>query len=125
MIHLLMIAQRFVDCDMLLRYHWGLGIGHTYSHVRDYSEHKDEAITSQDLQAQSLHDDALDHVASNAHARTEPINLDDEFLLIDRDGLGWESEDSGGRSDDGSGSEANSMMYVMYGSDWGGEENLD
>lgn len=24
--------SRFVDRDMMMRYHWGLGIGHTYSH---------------------------------------------------------------------------------------------
>lgn len=28
-------VQRFVDRDMLMRHHWGLGVGHTYSHVRD------------------------------------------------------------------------------------------
>ena len=26
------MSSRFVDRDMLMRYHWGLGIGHTYSH---------------------------------------------------------------------------------------------
>jgi hypothetical protein len=26
---------RFADCDMLMRYHWGLGIGHTYSHTKE------------------------------------------------------------------------------------------
>ena len=35
---ILLLAQnllnvRFVDRDMLLRYHWGHGIGHVYSHV--------------------------------------------------------------------------------------------
>ncbi|KIK25266.1 hypothetical protein PISMIDRAFT_43715, partial [Pisolithus microcarpus 441] len=25
--------NRFADRDMLLRYHWGLGVGHMYSHV--------------------------------------------------------------------------------------------
>ena len=29
----LTILFRFVDCDMLMRYHWGLGIRHTYSHT--------------------------------------------------------------------------------------------
>ncbi|KAJ2911489.1 hypothetical protein MD484_g8926, partial [Candolleomyces efflorescens] len=24
--------NRFVDCDMVMRYHWGLGVGHRYSH---------------------------------------------------------------------------------------------
>ena len=27
------ILSRFVDRDMLMRYHWGLGIGHSYSHM--------------------------------------------------------------------------------------------
>ncbi|KIM56162.1 hypothetical protein SCLCIDRAFT_29860 [Scleroderma citrinum Foug A] len=119
MTHLLMIAQRFVDRDMLLRYHWGLGVGHTYSHVRDQSEHSDESITPQ-----ALHDGALDHVSLNDQARMESVNPDDEFLLIDRDGLGWESEDMGGDGSD-DGSEADSVIYKMYGSNWGDEGNLD
>ena len=27
--------SRFADRDMTMRYHWGLGIGHKYSHDRD------------------------------------------------------------------------------------------
>jgi hypothetical protein len=27
-----MPIHRFVDWDMVMRYHWGLGIGHVYSH---------------------------------------------------------------------------------------------
>ena len=123
MIYLLMITQRFVDRDMLLRYHWGLGVGHTYSHVRGGSEHNDESTTPQVVHTQSLHADALDRVSSNIHARTEPVNLDDEFLLVDRDELGWENEEGRDESDDGS--EADPTMYEMYGSDWGDEENLD
>ena len=119
MIHLLMLTQRFVDRDMLLRYHWGLGIGHTYSHDRDRSEHNDESITPQ-----VLHADALDRVPSNIHARMEPVNPDDEFLLVDRDELGWENEDMD-RDGSDNGSEADPTMYEMYGSDWGDEENLD
>ncbi|KJA15800.1 hypothetical protein HYPSUDRAFT_148660 [Hypholoma sublateritium FD-334 SS-4] len=28
-------VNRFADRDMTMRYHWGLGVGHTYSHGRD------------------------------------------------------------------------------------------
>jgi len=28
------MSFRFVDRDMLMRYHWGLGVGHIYSHVQ-------------------------------------------------------------------------------------------
>ena len=126
MIHLLTIAQRFVDRDMLMRYHWGLGVGHTYSHVLESSEHNDESITPQVLPTQGLHDDASDLVLSNVHAITEQDNFDDEFSLADRDELGWESEDiDGDGPDDELGSESDSMMYEMYGSDWGCDENLD
>ena len=27
-----MPIHRFVDRDMVMRYHWGLGVGHVYSH---------------------------------------------------------------------------------------------
>ena len=27
-------SLRFVDRDMVMRYHWGLGIGHVYAHVK-------------------------------------------------------------------------------------------
>jgi len=27
-----MLVVRFVDRDMIMRYHWGLAVGHTYSH---------------------------------------------------------------------------------------------
>ena len=26
------MITRFVDCDMFMRYHWGLGVGHVYTH---------------------------------------------------------------------------------------------
>ena len=29
---LILACVRFADCDMLMRYHWGLGFGHIYSH---------------------------------------------------------------------------------------------
>ena len=28
----LMLCNRFVDRDMLMRYHWSMGVGHTYCH---------------------------------------------------------------------------------------------
>ncbi|KJA18100.1 hypothetical protein HYPSUDRAFT_145489 [Hypholoma sublateritium FD-334 SS-4] len=34
-------ANRFADRDMAMRYHWGLGIGHTYSHGRSVPSQHD------------------------------------------------------------------------------------
>jgi hypothetical protein len=31
-LHLGAMVCRFVDCNMVMRYHWGLGVGHIYSH---------------------------------------------------------------------------------------------
>ena len=33
-----LMVTRFVDRDMLMRYHWGLGIGHSYTHTKRPSE---------------------------------------------------------------------------------------
>lgn len=38
---------RFVDCNMVMQYHWGLGIGHTYAHVQ--SPTKDDSNSSQPI----------------------------------------------------------------------------
>ncbi|KJA26291.1 hypothetical protein HYPSUDRAFT_133110, partial [Hypholoma sublateritium FD-334 SS-4] len=39
-------VNRFVDRDMVMRYHWGLGVGHTYSHGRDVLLQKDSTTSS-------------------------------------------------------------------------------
>jgi hypothetical protein len=39
----LLFLVRFVDCDMLVRYHWGHGVGHTYA----YDAHTAEKPKSQ------------------------------------------------------------------------------
>ena len=38
---------RFVDRDMLMRYHWGYGVGHTYSHFRRDSNSDSESLLGQ------------------------------------------------------------------------------
>ncbi|KJA21682.1 hypothetical protein HYPSUDRAFT_111821, partial [Hypholoma sublateritium FD-334 SS-4] len=40
-------VNRFADRDMMMRYHWGLGIGHTYSHGREVSSHQDSTPPSE------------------------------------------------------------------------------
>lgn len=36
---------RFVDRNMVLRYHWGLSNSHTYSHVRDSISHMAQSVS--------------------------------------------------------------------------------
>ena len=51
----------FVDRDMLMRYHWGLGIGHTYAHNTSSTE---SLLRSTSQRTQPLHSrrhDVEDH----------------------------------------------------------------
>ena len=54
MCHNSIILSRFVDRDMLMRYHWGLGIGHAYSHTA-FSTNSQPCSTPQ--QSRSNRDD--------------------------------------------------------------------
>jgi hypothetical protein len=56
---------RFVDRDMLMRYHWGLGIGHVYSHGQ-----RADAPAPPATQAV---DDAFDNTADTSYAAHEVI----------------------------------------------------
>ena len=48
---------RFADRDMLMRYHWSLGIGHTYSHT--------EAHTQKNLTILEPNEDVADEADNN------------------------------------------------------------
>jgi hypothetical protein len=39
--------NRFVDRDMALRYHWGLGIGHIYAHSKEHDGIRDSFRSDQ------------------------------------------------------------------------------
>lgn len=50
-------SYRFVDRDMVMRYHWGLGVGHLYSHQRNAnmgSPQSPEADAMSDLEVEPL-----------------------------------------------------------------------
>jgi hypothetical protein len=38
---LILRATSFVDRDMVMRYHWGLAVGHTYAHEKENTESTD------------------------------------------------------------------------------------
>ena len=87
---------------MLLRYHWGLGVGHTYSHVRDGAA--DEVFTgAQSSSAQgSVQYDVPDHsctVAGNLLAHPNEFNdLENKLSVADLDVLEWELPENGAES---------------------------
>ena len=57
------ILSSFVDRDMLMRYHWGLGIGHQYAHTT-------ASVNSQSFSPSPSH--------SNGSAMEDYRNLTDE-----------------------------------------------
>ncbi|KAG6904449.1 hypothetical protein DXG01_009865 [Tephrocybe rancida] len=40
------LVNRFVDRDMLMRYHWGMGVGHLYSHTHNEDDVVEEGTVS-------------------------------------------------------------------------------
>ncbi|KIJ10243.1 hypothetical protein PAXINDRAFT_86346, partial [Paxillus involutus ATCC 200175] len=126
-------TQRFVDRDMLLRYHWGLGVGHTYSHVWGgpmvNSQSKSDRLHSP-LAHSSMQNDSPDRTHATTGGSSmleEPGDPDAEFSITDQDALEWEG--SGGEADT---EEDNDELdndafvrYEMYGSDSGDGEDED
>lgn len=87
---------RFVDRDMLMRYHWGLGIGHTYSHAEVFDQQKSAT--------QALDEDVADE--SDTHgclaemdtfqAKTKQVNCSEnpELDICEQDDLNLDESDS-------------------------------
>lgn len=112
----LTLPNRFADRDMLMRYHWGLGIGHTYSNgcASDYGLNNSIALGAN----QNKHSDVdeqgeqnTDGLVCMAHAGIDDDGDglgDPELGLEERGGdpeldvsSGSESEDeTGGRFED-------------------------
>jgi hypothetical protein len=61
---------------MLLRYHWGLGVGHTYSHVQGSASHEAESMVASDSRASLGGFDDLE----NEHSIFELDALEWRFL---------------------------------------------
>lgn len=106
---------------MMLRYHWGLGVGHTYSHaLSSYDENRTvtedrsalQAVSSPPMQVSSQDQD---HVGGSDN----PIDSESEDMLPQWDGsaeveLEWEVE-----STDSESSEEEEDLYALYDSDDG------
>ncbi|KAG0694659.1 hypothetical protein DFH29DRAFT_1006136 [Suillus ampliporus] len=84
--------NRFIDHDMFMRYHWGLGVGHTYTHT----SHKDVDTTANVGDVEDLEEGEADCGMSN---------LDSEMSDL---GSGSESDD---------GDDEDSEQHMGYDSD--------
>jgi hypothetical protein len=91
----------FVDRDMMMRYHWGSGIGHVYSHASRFDSLREKSI-EQDLEEGGLEvvGDSVEGVRQSRTSQEATQLLlvagdDPEFGLEER-----ENEDLGDSSDD-------------------------
>ncbi|KAF8956820.1 hypothetical protein BDZ97DRAFT_1763402 [Flammula alnicola] len=86
-------VNRFADRDMTMRYHWGLGIGHTYSHGRDNrTQQYLEAFTVQDPEDVEAEDPSNNFTQSGAGVETRRGN-DENEQVGDRELQDSEPED--------------------------------
>lgn len=108
---LYLIVYRFPDRDMLMRYHWGLAVGHVYSHGTQSATHMEASHSEANPQINVTEDNSSSLVEGVESPITSRSHLDDEeddpeLSLQDReddlpdnvvsDSDGAESEDSEG-----------------------------
>lgn len=65
------LCRRFVDRDMLMRYHVGLGVGHVYSHCSSGSDHS----STNNSQQRNIFDN--EHLEEN----DRPSGIGEDFQL--------------------------------------------
>ncbi|KAF9237475.1 hypothetical protein BU15DRAFT_76019 [Melanogaster broomeanus] len=108
----------FVDRDMLLRFHWGIGVGHTYSHVPDNPIDPRELQESQSRPYLNISPDlTLNTVATSSADDGDGISklaLTDHELEV----AGWDENESdqieGSASDESMDSDHEAALYEMY-----------
>ncbi|KIJ65337.1 hypothetical protein HYDPIDRAFT_28047, partial [Hydnomerulius pinastri MD-312] len=106
-------ANRFVDRDMLLRYHWGLGIGHIYSHVRDNSRvNSSDDTHPPPVQSRAQKNTPQTHVIVGTLGGSEG-DPNTEFSLNDPDALAWE-EQSGNEAVSEEEDESDNDLFATY-----------
>lgn len=95
-----MDLSRFVDRDMLMRYHWSLGIGHAYSHV-DNSVQPESTLAHKDhrtlLDENDDGSDEVIHPTTDYDLDENDPDPDDPELAMDE----RENEDLGPNPDGG------------------------
>jgi hypothetical protein len=128
---MLTFIHRFSAPDLMMRYHWGLGVGHYHAHQPTSSLHHDitsQPITdepgdAQDNQSSNLEPEGtlysnVDALASGDDGDLEYISDDPELGLEDRHlpDEGWQDTDTDGASDGGghSGSDSDDIEEEDY-----------
>ena len=104
-----MTSYRFVDRDMLMRYHWGFGVGHLYAHTpvsqqgdksgnnTNTSGDKDGGV---DMEVLPLHLHTEQCDADGNSDEPDTLNCSDSDEVCDSDLLDSESDLEGEESGD-------------------------
>jgi hypothetical protein len=103
------MTARFVDCDMMMRYHWGLAIGHTYTHSDGQDNHvaMQGCPSSGTNSASFCNDDESDPDSPEVGNEPDPAITNAEYSLESQDDLDWDESDSEEAED----SEIDEEMY--------------
>jgi hypothetical protein len=109
-----LVARRFVDRDMVMRYHWGLAVGHVYTHGQTTS--KDIAATASNITHEHSESD-LEYADTAVGDWEDVDHLDDDGLAVDlsdNDIRADDFSDDGILVDDFSDDDMAAAMYDMY-----------
>jgi hypothetical protein len=119
--------DRFADRDMLMRYHWGLGIGHVYSHEDDRFQQSSTIIDCEaDCEGAGIQDmvneDSADSQCQTRSLTPEKNACDSEFEDNDPElasGMGAPNDDD---FSDGGSSDSDSESLEQDGKEVEGDE---
>ena len=88
---------RFVNHDMIMRYHWGLAVGHVYTHgqtSRNMPRYSSSTVYNQDLEATGSTPGSSSAAAATSQDFNEESDIDGPYLgLGDGDNDNWEDVD--------------------------------
>ena len=92
---------RFSDRDLLMRYHWGLGVGHLHAHCPESTSNGRSGFLDEpsniedDDNATREPDDVSEHASNTDGTRSDAYNSDNsEWDLDNLDLEGWETDSS-------------------------------
>ena len=100
---------RFVDRDMMMRYHWGQGVGHLYAYTSDLGQKTCQELVSD-----------KDSNISDGEKICEPVEVDDGPSGDDSDSWSWPDDgkvENGDISGDDSDGDNRYLVDAMYDSD--------
>jgi len=105
------MAQRFVDRDMVMRYHWGLGVGHSYAHKQGPASRQSG---TEDIQPEGEDDEsemAIPQGVTNNHRSANEEDDSSSLNSVDYDQDGWQDTDD---SEEASGDDLNDSEVEYY-----------